>query len=158
MLTTFTLQNGLRVSTRAIPNTKRTCIGVTVHTGSRNDESNFFGLHHFAEHTPFRGTKKYPTALSLNEPLERYYGNISATTGFSKTDYWAELPSDKSNLAASLISELVFSGIPTLLEQVLVFLLSNHWVKQRFLVRKIGTQIHSHILVNIRESHDGTFA
>ena len=111
MLKTEYLDNGLRVTLLELPYTKKTSISTIIHSGSSNDERDVLGLHHFAEHMPFRGTKNFPNKIALMEPIERANGYVNAWTNLTITDFYTELPATKFDLAATLISDLVFQPL-----------------------------------------------
>jgi zinc protease len=83
-VTTFELDNGLRVVGVDYDSPGIVAYYTVVRTGSRNEvEPGFSGYAHFFEHMMFRGTEKYPTD-AYNEVVKRLGADSNAFT----TDDW----------------------------------------------------------------------
>ena len=83
-ITTFELDNGLRVVGVDYDSPGIVAYYTVVRTGSRNEvEPGFSGYAHFFEHMMFRGTEKYPTD-AYNEVVKRLGADSNAFT----TDDW----------------------------------------------------------------------
>ena len=67
---TTTLDNGLAVTTVALPHLHTAVCALFVKVGARFESPEDNGLSHFVEHMLFRGTERYPTSLTLNTAVE----------------------------------------------------------------------------------------
>ena len=67
---TTTLDNGLEVTTVALPHLHTAVCALFVKVGARFEVPADNGLSHFMEHMLFRGTERYPTSLALNTDEE----------------------------------------------------------------------------------------
>ncbi len=68
---TSCLDNGLAVTTVALPHLHTAVCALFVKVGARFESPDDNGLSHFVEHMLFRGTERYPTSLALNTAIER---------------------------------------------------------------------------------------
>jgi len=100
---TTTLDNGLRVTTVALPHLHTATVAAFIKVGSRFEEPATSGLSHFVEHMLFRGTERYPTSLALNTAVERLGSTLNAETG-----------RDDTLLSMGFEPELVESGLEIL--------------------------------------------
>ncbi|HEY0479127.1 MAG TPA: pitrilysin family protein [Kofleriaceae bacterium] len=78
---TTTLDNGLAVTTVALPHLHTAVCALFVKVGARFELPDDNGLSHFTEHMLFRGTERYPTSLALNTAVERLGSTLHAETG-----------------------------------------------------------------------------
>jgi predicted Zn-dependent peptidase len=78
--TTF-LDNGLAVTTVALPHLHTAVASLFVKVGARFETPADNGLSHFTEHMLFRGTERYPSSLALNTAVERLGSTLHAETG-----------------------------------------------------------------------------
>src|SRR5262249_3565590 len=78
---TTTLDNGLAVTTVALPHLHTAVCALFVKVGARFEGARDQGLSHFTEHMLFRGTERYPTSLALNTAVERLGSTLHAETG-----------------------------------------------------------------------------
>ena len=78
---TTTLDNGLAVTTVALPHLHTAVCALFIKVGARFEQSEDNGLSHFTEHMLFRGTERYPTSLALNTAVERLGSTLHAETG-----------------------------------------------------------------------------
>ena len=58
---TTTLDNGLAITTVALPHLHTAVCGMFIKAGARFETQEDNGLSHFTEHMLFRGTERYPT-------------------------------------------------------------------------------------------------
>lgn len=107
-LATTVLENGLTVHYFPDATQKSLCVGMVVFSGSRNDPPHKAGLHHVAEHLPFRGSRNFPSKLLLTMPVERCDGGIGASTHLDRTEYYCTVHPNYLDVALTLIVELVF--------------------------------------------------
>ncbi len=104
-----TLQNGLRILTVPMANTKTTTVLVLVATGSKYETKDINGISHFLEHMTFKGTKKRPAPLTIAEPLDRVGGNYNAFTGQEYTGYYAKADGRHLDLLLDIISDITLN-------------------------------------------------
>jgi predicted Zn-dependent peptidase len=102
-----TLDNGLRVTTVALPHLHTVTIALFVKVGARFESPEDNGLSHFLEHMLFRGTDRYPTSLALNTAVERLGGTLHAETGRDYTLFQMGFTPDNVDAGLALFGELV---------------------------------------------------
>ena len=72
------------------------------------------GLHHWFEHVPFRGTKKYPGGYSdIQGPFTKWGGEINAWTNYLATSFWANVHTRVWRDALSVITDLMSEPLLT---------------------------------------------
>ena len=101
------LDNGLRVLTAEMPHTRSVAMFVAVGAGSRYEPAELAGLSHFLEHLPFKGTRRWPTALAISEAVEGVGGMMNAATDREMTSFWCKVASVHSDRALPVIIDLV---------------------------------------------------
>src|SRR5689334_24353514 len=77
---TTILENGLAVTSVALPHLHTAVCALFVKVGARFETRDDNGLSHFVEHMLFRGTERYPTSLALNTAVERLGSTLHAET------------------------------------------------------------------------------
>jgi predicted Zn-dependent peptidase len=87
----ITLDNGLRLVTETMPNTRSVAISVFVGTGSRYETDEQAGISHFIEHVCFKGTEKRPTSTDVTTVIEGVGGMLNAGTDKELTIYWCKV-------------------------------------------------------------------
>ena len=101
------LPNGLRVLTAEMPHTRSVTMFVAVGAGSRYESAARAGLSHFLEHLPFKGTRRWPTALAISEAVEGVGGIMNAATDREMTSFWCKVASVYAHRALPVIIDLV---------------------------------------------------
>ena len=101
------LDNGLRVLTAEMPHTRSVSMFVSVGAGSRYEPPELAGLSHFLEHLPFKGTRRWPTALAISEAVEGVGGMMNAATDREMTSFWCKVASVYADRALPVILDLV---------------------------------------------------
>ena len=86
---TTTLDNGIRVSTREMPQMKSVSTGIWVGVGGRHEPERQCGISHFLEHLLFKGTKRR-TARQITEHVEGLGGFVNAFTTEDHTCFYAK--------------------------------------------------------------------
>ncbi|MCW5807740.1 MAG: insulinase family protein, partial [Deltaproteobacteria bacterium] len=104
---TTTLDNGLAVTTVALPHLHTAVVALFVKVGARFEAPTDNGLSHFTEHMLFRGTERYPTSLALNTAVERLGSTLHAETGRDYTLFQLALEPDHVPAAIELLGELL---------------------------------------------------
>ena len=100
----YDLPNGLHVILH--PNKSAPVITsyVLYHVGSKNERADRTGFAHFFEHLMFEGTENIKRG-TIDKLVSAAGGNLNASTGFDKTDYYFNLPSNQLALALWIESE-----------------------------------------------------
>jgi predicted Zn-dependent peptidase len=104
---TTTLDNGLAVTTVALPHLHTAVCALFVKVGARFERAEDNGLSHFVEHMLFRGTEAYPTSLALNTAVERLGSTLHAETGRDYTLFQLALEPEHVAPGIALLGELL---------------------------------------------------
>jgi predicted Zn-dependent peptidase len=102
------LEDGPRVISARLPNSRSLSVAIYVLAGSRLETRERAGVAHFMEHVTFKGTHAYPTTRAVSEAIEGCGGSSNAATDRESTVYWARLPVREAERAFGVLSELVF--------------------------------------------------
>ncbi len=103
---TTTLDNGLAVTTVALPHLHTAVCALFVKVGARFETPDDNGLSHFVEHMLFRGTERYPTSLALNTAVEELGSTLHAETGRDYSLFQLGLEPELVPQAVTLLGEL----------------------------------------------------
>lgn len=101
-----TLENGLRVllvDTESFP-TVTTLI--LVGAGSRYEDEKNNGIAHFFEHMAFKGSKKYPDALTIASTIDGLGGVFNAFTSKDYTGYWIKAPLEDVSTSFDVLADM----------------------------------------------------
>jgi predicted Zn-dependent peptidase len=104
---TTTLDNGLAVTTVALPHLHTAVCALFIKVGARFELPEDNGLSHFTEHMLFRGTERYPTSLALNTAVERLGSTLHAETGRDYTLFQLALEPELVTPAIDVLGELL---------------------------------------------------
>jgi predicted Zn-dependent peptidase len=104
---TTTLDNGLAVTTVALPHLHTAVCALFVKVGARFEAPEDNGLSHFVEHMLFRGTERYATSLALNTAVERLGSTLHAETGRDYSLFQLALEPAHVPAAIDLLGELL---------------------------------------------------
>ncbi|HEX7837774.1 MAG TPA: pitrilysin family protein, partial [Kofleriaceae bacterium] len=104
---TTTLDNGLAVTTVALPHLHTAVCALFVKVGARFEPPDDNGLSHFTEHMLFRGTERYATSLALNTAVERLGSTLHAETGRDYTLFQLALDPQLIAPALDVLGELL---------------------------------------------------
>ena len=104
---TTTLDNGLAVTTVALPHLHTAVCALFVKVGARFEAPEDNGLSHFVEHMLFRGTERYATSLALNTAVERLGSTLHAETGRDYSLFQLALEPSHVPAAIDLLGELL---------------------------------------------------
>ena len=83
--------------------------GVIVKAGSRDDDTDTYGMAHFVEHTIFKGTRKRSSWHILNR-MERIGGELNAYTTKEETVVYTAAPAGYMRRSVELIADLCISS------------------------------------------------
>ncbi|HEU4611003.1 MAG TPA: pitrilysin family protein [Kofleriaceae bacterium] len=104
---TTTLDNGLAVTTVALPHLHTAVCALFIKVGARFETPQDNGLSHFVEHMLFRGTERYATSLALNTAVERLGSTLHAETGRDYTLFQLALEPAHVPAAIDVLGELL---------------------------------------------------
>ncbi|MFC1613133.1 M16 family metallopeptidase [Patescibacteria group bacterium] len=104
------LQNGLKILTVPIKNTKTATVLVMVKIGSKYEIKKNSGVSHFLEHLFFKGTKKRPTTLDIGKEFDQIGGEYNAFTSHEYTGFYAKVNSTHLNIALDVISDILLNS------------------------------------------------
>lgn len=99
------LDNGIRIVSRAMPDTRSVTLGIWVENGSRHESSRQNGISHFIEHLFFKGTEQR-TAARIAEEMDAIGGVLNAFTAKEYTCYYAKVLDENLPLAVDLLSDI----------------------------------------------------
>lgn len=106
--TTHEGPRGIPVHFQRLPGMPSVSVWLTMYVGSADDETfGSPGLFHWFEHTPFRGTKRFPNGYA--DTLFRFDidgGYVNAFTHFTRTAYFAHVPRERWSEASDLCVDL----------------------------------------------------
>ena len=101
-----TLDNGLRVATDAMENTRSVSLGVFVGVGTRNESPEINGVSHLLEHMAFKGTKRR-SARAIAEEIEDVGGHLNAYTSRESTVYVSRVLKEDTSLALDILADIL---------------------------------------------------
>src|SRR5207245_2635985 len=96
--TEYDLPNGLHVILHENHAAPVVATYVLYHVGSKNERSDRTGFAHFFEHLMFEGSENIKRG-TIDKLVSGAGGQLNASTGFDKTDYYLNLPSNPLKLA-----------------------------------------------------------
>ena len=106
-----TFQNGLRVLTCPMINTRSVTVLILVRTGTKYEEREENGISHFLEHMCFRGTKKRPHPLDISQEIDGVGGMFNAFTSKDWTGYFVKVDFTHLKLALDVVSDILLHSI-----------------------------------------------
>ncbi len=105
-----TLDNGLRIITDYMPQTRSASIMIFVGVGSRYETDRLGGISHFIEHVFFRGTEKRPTSCDISAAIEGVGGVLNAATDRETTVYWCKVPQPHFELGLDVLCDMLLNA------------------------------------------------
>jgi predicted Zn-dependent peptidase len=106
----ITLDNGLRLVTAAMPQTRSVTIGFFIGTGSRYETDEQAGIAHFTEHLCFKGTSKRPTAMEICTAVEGVGGILNGGTDKELTAYWCKVAQPHFAIALEVLVDMLLNS------------------------------------------------
>ena len=106
----YTLSNGFRIVTEAMPGLQSASVGLWVEAGGRHETPEQNGIAHFLEHMAFKGTRRR-SALRIAEEIEDVGGYINAYTSREMTAYYARVLSQDVVMALDVIADIVLNPV-----------------------------------------------
>lgn len=107
-LTNF--DNGLKVITAPLAETKAVTILFLFGVGSRYEDEKLNGISHFLEHMFFKGTEKRPTTLDISRELDSVGAGYNAFTGEEYTGYFVRVPSEHFSMGLNVLTDMMFNS------------------------------------------------
>ncbi|MDE6498860.1 MAG: insulinase family protein [Muribaculaceae bacterium] len=105
-VTYHTLPCGMRMVHVHTPGTATAISGVTVGTGSRDDDEGVHGMAHMVEHTIFKGTARRNAGHIINR-MEVVGGELNAFTTKEETVVYSIYPAGNTARAMELLADLI---------------------------------------------------
>lgn len=99
------LDNGIRVLSQRLDNTRSVSLGIWVENGSRHEAPDQNGISHFIEHLLFKGTERR-TAAQIAEEMDAVGGVLNAFTGKEYTCYYAKVLDENLAMAIDLLTDI----------------------------------------------------
>lgn len=107
---THQLDCGLTLLTIPMPIESITSL-ILSNTGSRYETSTKEGIAHFFEHIVFKGTTKYPEALTLAETIDQIGADFNAFTSKEYTGYYVKASAKHLELSLDVLSDMLLSPV-----------------------------------------------
>lgn len=107
-LTTF--NNGLKLISAPLANTKAVTVMFLVGVGSRYEKKDLNGISHFLEHMFFKGTGKRPTTLDISKELDAVGASYNAFTAEEYTGFFVRVESGHFELAMDILTDLLYNA------------------------------------------------
>jgi predicted Zn-dependent peptidase len=104
------LDNGLRVITSNMPQSRSVCLVILVGAGSCYENKDEAGISHFAEHLFFKGTERRPTSKEITEDIEGLGGIINGGTDKEVTVFWCKVASPHFPIALDVLSDVLLNS------------------------------------------------
>ena len=106
MITTTTLESGIRLVTESMPDVASLCVGVWVGTGSRDETPEQSGISHFLEHLLFKGTPER-TAREIAEEVDAVGGDMNAYTTKEYTTFYVRALAEHVELGLDILGDIL---------------------------------------------------
>ena len=157
-VTTGKLSNGLRYYLkRQKPKDQRVQLLLVVGAGSLNEENDQRGVAHFVEHMVFNGTRRFSKQAMMDffEKSGITFGSdLNASTGFDRTQYQLNVPTDDPKLLATALDILEdmassVSFAPEAVQSERSILLSE-WLTRQGMSKRVGDQTRDLLLAGSR--------
>lgn len=103
-----TLENGVRVTTAAMPHVAAVTIGLWVRVGGRHEPARLNGVSHFIEHLLFKGTKRR-TAKQISEAVEGRCGYLDAYTQEELTCFYARATREHAADVFAVLADMLLN-------------------------------------------------
>jgi predicted Zn-dependent peptidase len=101
-----TLPNGVRILSDPMPGLESAAVGIWFGAGAIDETQEESGVAHLLEHMAFKGTPRR-TARAIVEEIENVGGYLNASTGYSRTGYYARVLKDDLALAMDILADIV---------------------------------------------------
>lgn len=102
-----TLENGLRIVTKELENTKSVTVLILAGAGSRYEVKEINGISHFLEHMFFKGAQKYKNTKEVSEAIDGVGGDFNAFTGKEYAGYYVKVADKHVGLALDVLADML---------------------------------------------------
>ncbi len=102
--------SGLRLVTKALPNTGSVTVLVLVGAGSRYETKATNGISHFLEHMFFKGAKKFRNTKEVSGAIDSVGGDFNAFTGKEYAGYYVKVAAEKIDTALEVLADMLISS------------------------------------------------
>lgn len=102
----ITFENGVRLVIDPMPGLLSTAVGVWFRAGSIDERDDEHGVAHLLEHMAFKGTRRR-SARRIADEIEGVGGFLNASTGYSRTGYYARILRADLGLAFDILADIV---------------------------------------------------
>jgi predicted Zn-dependent peptidase len=109
MITTTTLDNGVRIVTQQIGYMHTVTTGIWVANGTRHENPEDNGVAHFIEHMLFKGTKRR-SVHQITREIDSMGGVLNAFTGHEYVCYYAKVLAKFMPRAADLLADIFLNS------------------------------------------------
>ncbi len=106
MITTTTLESGIRLVSESMPEVSSLSVGVWVGTGSRDETPEQAGISHFLEHLLFKGTPER-TAREIAEEVDAVGGDMNAYTTKEYTTFYVRALAEHVELGLDILCDIL---------------------------------------------------
>jgi predicted Zn-dependent peptidase len=100
------LSNGVRLVIDPNPALETAALGVWFRAGAIDEKPDEHGVAHLLEHMAFKGTQRR-TARQIADEIETVGGYLNASTGYSRTGYYARVLKDDVPLAFDILGDIL---------------------------------------------------
>jgi len=105
VITTTTLESGIRLVSETMPEVASLCVGVWVGTGSRDETPEQSGISHFLEHLLFKGTPERTARESRGgRPVG---GDMNAYTTKEYTTFYVRALAEHVELGLDILCDIL---------------------------------------------------
>ena len=104
------LDNGIRILSREMPDTRSVSLGIWVENGSRHESRQQNGISHFLEHLYFKGTERR-NATQIAEEMDSVGGVLNAFTAKEYTCYYVKVLDENLPLAVDLLADIFLHSV-----------------------------------------------
>jgi len=110
LVSSTTLENGLRVVTERMEHLRSVSVGIWVDVGSRDEREEQAGFSHLLEHMIFKGTQRR-TALSIAKEIDAIGGMSNAFTSRERTCFHAKVLDYHLGEIVDLLSDIFLNSL-----------------------------------------------
>jgi len=103
------LDNGIRLVSHEMHDTRSVSLGLWVENGSRHESEAENGISHFIEHLLFKGTERR-SAAEIAEQMDAVGGVLNAFTSKENTCYYAKVLDENLPLAIDLLTDIFLNS------------------------------------------------
>lgn len=104
------LKNGVRVFADPMSGLESVAIGVWFRAGAIDETPEEHGIAHLLEHMAFKGTTTR-SARQIAEEIESIGGYLNASTGYSRTGYYARTLRGDVDIAAEILADILTNPV-----------------------------------------------